>query len=252
MLESSPNLRKLSLDGAGPIMPMKSSAHPYPPVVLPRLESLALGDFLVTYAIFYAGIIYAPNVREITLLNLEGEDHTQLFKVMTGKFPELLILTLFSVKIRRAAQNGRIMLQWLLSIPKIKFIRMAGMEPEMLDLFYIDGRFHLRNDIPLNPDTEAIRAVLSNGSPIIICPELEVIEIQEINIDSVVRFVSDRKKLEVPLRKLYIHHNSFSTMSPDETAILQKQNYEPNFVAVTAPMRLTPIEEYIWKQVRGG
>lgn len=252
MLESSPNLRKLSLDGAGPIVPMDSYARPYPPVFLPRLESLALGDFLVTYAIFYAGIIHAPNIREITLLNLVGEDHAQLFKVMTGKFPELLMLTLFSVKIRKGLENGRIMVPWLLSIPKIKFIRMAGMEPDMLDLFYVDGRFHIRNDIPLNLATEMKQAILANGSPITICPELEAIEVQQIDINSVVRFVSDRKRLEVPLRNLYIHLNSFNAMTPDETAILQTQKYEPNFVYVTVPMRLTPIEESIWKQVRGG
>ena len=252
MLESSPNLRKLSLDGAGPILPMNPSARPYPPVFLPRLESLTLGDFHVTYAIFCAGIIHAPNVREITILNLVGEDHAQLLKVLTGKFPELLILALFGVKIRRAAENARIVMQWLLSIPKIKFMRIAAMETDLLDLFSIDGRFHISNDIPLLPAVEVRQAIVTNGSPIILCPALEVVEVQKININSVVRFVSDRKKLEVPLRKLYIHHNSFRSMSPDETAILQKQNYEPNFVNVTVPMCLTPMEEYIWKQVRGG
>ena len=254
MLESSPNLKKLSLDGAGPTEPMDSAAprRSYPPVFLPRLESLVLGDFPVTYAIFCAGIIHAPNVREITLLNLVGEDHAQLFKVLTGNFPELLILALFGVKIRKATENARIMVQWLLSIPKIKFMRMAGMEEDLLDLFYIDGRFHISNNIPLMPSTEVRQAILANGSRIILCPELEAIEVQHINTNSVVRFVSDRKNLEVPLRKLYIHHNSFATMSPDEMAILQKQNYEHNFVEVTAPMSLTSMEESIWKQVRGG
>jgi len=251
MLESSPNLRKLSLDGAGPTVPANWAVQPYPPVFIPRLECLVLGDFLVTFAIFYSGIIHAPNVREITLLNLVGEDHTQLFKAMTGKFPELLILSLFGVKIRKAAENARTMVQWLLSIPKIKFMRMAGMEADLLDLFYIDGRFHIRNDTPLMPAAEMRQAILANGSPVILCPELVAIEVQQIDIDSVVRFVSDRKKLEVPLRKLYIHHSSFGSMSPDETAVLQKQDYEPNFVNVTVPMSLTPMEEYIWKQVRG-
>ena len=252
MLESSPNLRKLSLDGAGPTVPMNSAARSYPPVFLPRLESLALGDFLVEYAISYAGIIHAPNVREITLLNLVGEDHAQLFKVLTGKFPALLMLTLFSVRIRKAAENARIMVQWFLSIPKVKFIRMAGMETDILDHFHVDGRFHIRNDAHVKLATEARQAIMADESPITLCPQLEAIEVQQININSVVRFVSDRKKLEVPLRKLYIHHNAVNTMSPEETAILQKQNYEPNFVYVTKPMSLTPTEEYIWKQVRGG
>jgi hypothetical protein len=252
MLESSPNLRKLSLDGAGPTVPMNLAARSYPPVFLPRLESLVLGDFLVTYAIFYAGIIHAPNVREITVLNLVGEDHAQLFKVLTGKFPQLLILALFGVKIRKVAENARIMVQWLLSIPKLKFMRMAGMEADLLDLLYVDGRFHIRNDTPLMPAAEMTQAILANGSPINLCPELEAIEVQQLDMNSVVRFISHRKTLEMPLHKLYIHHNFFETMSPDERAILQKQNYEHNFANITAPMSLTPMEESIWRQVRGG
>jgi hypothetical protein len=252
MLESnSHNLKKLSLDGAGPTVPVNVAARPYPPVVLPQLESLVLGDFLVTYAIFYAGIIHAPNVREITLLNIVGEDHTQLFKVLTGKFPELLIIAIFGLKIRKAAENARIMVQWLLSIPKVKFMRMAGMKADMLDLLCFDGRFHIRNDTPLVPTAEVVQAVLADGSPMNLCPELEAIEVQQVNIESVVKFVSDRMKLEVPLRKLYIHHNSFTNMSADEKAILEKQDYGHDFVYVTVPMSLTPMEESIWKQVRG-
>ncbi len=74
MLESIPNLEKLTLGGAGPKAPMNSAARSYPPIFLPQLDSLVLGDldFLVTYAIFCAGIIHAPNVRDIILLDLGG------------------------------------------------------------------------------------------------------------------------------------------------------------------------------------
>jgi hypothetical protein len=252
MLEGSPNLEKLTLDGAGPIAPMRSAAHSYPPVFLPRLESLVLGDFLVTYAIFCAGIIHAPNVRDVTLINLGGQDHTQLFKVLTGKFPELLMLTLYFVNIQKRAENTRIMVQWLLSIPKIKFMRVAGMKTDLFDHLVVDGRFHIRNDIPLMPTAEVSEVVMANWSPIILCPELEGVEIQQININSAVKFVSDRKNLGVPLRKLYINQSTLETMSPEEAATLKRQNYEQNFVNTMPPMSRTPMEESIWKQVRGG
>ena len=251
MLESSPNLRKLSLDGAGPIVTKSPAAH-YHPIFLPRLENLIIGDIHVTYAIFYASIIHAPNVRDITLLNLGGEDHALLFKVLTGRFPELLILTLYSVNIRKIAENGRVMVQWLLSIPKIKFIRVGAMKADMLGLFFVDGRLHIRDDIPFNLTSEEREAILQNGTPIILCPELDAIEVQQINIDSVVKFVQDRKKLGVPLRKLYIHYNWLEKMTPEDRTNIQKQNYEHDFVNVTMPMSLTPVEESIWKQVRGG
>jgi hypothetical protein len=41
-------------------------------------------------------------------------------------------------------------------------------------------------------------------------------------------------------------------MDPMEKALLEKQKYEYNFVNVTVPMSLTPVEDAIWRQVRGG
>jgi hypothetical protein len=252
ILENSPNLRKLSLDGAGPIVPTGPAMHSLPPVFLPQLESFVLGDVRVTYAVFCARIIHAPNVRELTLLNLIGSDHTPLLKALTGKFPELLILTLYCVEVKRTANNGRILTRWLLSIPKLKFMRMALMKPPMLAQFFMDGRLHVRDDIPLIPTPEEKEAILADGSRIIICPELEAIEVQHIDMASVVNFVFGRKKFEVPLRKLYIHHNWLESMDPMEKALLEKQKYEYNFVNVTVPMSLTPVEDAIWRQVRGG
>jgi len=252
ILENSPNLRKLSLDGAGPIVPTGPAVHPLPPVFLPQLESFVLGDVRVTYAVFCARIIHAPNVRELTLLNLIGLDHTPLLKALTGKFPELLILTLYCGEGKRTANSVRILTQWLLSIPKLKFMRMALMKPPMLAQFFMDGRLHVRDDIPLIPTPEEKEAILADGSRIIICPEIEAIEVQHIDIASVVNFVFGRKKFEVPLRKLYIHHNWLESMTPLEKAILEKQKYEYNFVNVTVPMSLTPVEDAIWRQVRGG
>jgi hypothetical protein len=252
MLESSPNLKKLCLDGAGPITTTSQTLRSYPPVFLPRLESLILGDVIVTSAIYYAKIIHAPNVRELTLLNLGGEDHTQLFNVLTGKFPELLILTLHRMNIRTTAENGRTMVQWFLSIPKIKFMRVAATKADMFSLFVVDGRLHIRSDIPLNLTTEYRAAILANGSPIILCPELDAVEVQLVNIDSVVKFVHDRKTLGVPLRKLFIHHDWLENMKDQERAVIEEQGYEHDFITVSMPMKLTPVEESIWKQVRGG
>lgn len=252
MLEHSPNLRKLSLDGAGPIMPTGWTTHSLPPVLLPQLESVVLGDVRVSYAIFCARIIHAPNVRELTILNLVGEDHTPLLKALTGKFPELLILTLYCVDVKKTAPNIRIATQWLLSIPKIKFMRVAAMKGLMLACFFTDGRLHLRDDIPLNPTPEEKEAILADGSRITICPELEAIEVQHVDMESVINFVFGRRKFGVPLRKLYIHHNWLESMTPGEKAMIEKQKYEYDFVNVTLPMSLTPVEEAIWWQVRGG
>jgi len=51
---------------------------------------------------------------------------------------------------------------------------------------------------------------------------------------------------------LYIHHDSLEKMSPEERETLEQQNYEYGFVNVAIPMRFTPMEDFIWEQVRGG
>lgn len=249
MLKSSPNLRKLSLDGAGPVQPTRAVRRPLPPVVLPRLESFILGDMPVTYAVFCAGIIHAPGVRELTLLNLGGDDHAPLLKALTEKFPELLILTLYCLNVSPTPRNARIVAQWLLSVPKVKFMRVAGMEAHMFSPFFADGRFHNRDDIPLIPSPEEKAAIEATGSRVIFCPNLEAIEVQHINTEAVIRFVRGRLEFGAPLKKLYIHHQWLQKMTDQDKTIFHF--FGPNFVFVTVPMALTPDEELIWKQVRG-
>ena len=250
ILENSPNLKKLSLDGAGPVMPPGPALHSIPPVSLPQLESLVLGDVRISYAVFCARILHCPNVRELTILNMVGEDHAPLLKALIGKLPELLILTLYGVNIKKSAINGRIVTQWLLSIPKLKFMRVAAMKPHVLAHFFVDGRLHIRDDIPLVLKPEEKEAILAEGSRITLCPELEAIEVQHVDMESVVHFVFGRRRYGVSLRKLYIHHNWLQNMKPEEKAMLEKQNYAHNFVDVTVPMSLTPVEEAIWMHVK--
>lgn len=249
MLKSSPNLRKLSLDGAGPVPPTNPARRLPPPVLLPRLENFILGDMPISFAVFCAGVIHAPGVRELTLLNLGGDDHAPLLEELTDKFPELLILTLYCLNVARSPRNARIMAQWLLSMPKMKFMRVAGMEPHMFAPFFSDGRFHIRDDIPLIPSPEEKSAIEASGSRIAFCPNLEAIEVQHINTEVVIRLVHARIEYEVPLKRLYIHHQWLQKMTEKDKTIFQF--FGPNFVFVTVPMTLTPDEESIWKQVRG-
>ncbi|KAH9178780.1 hypothetical protein EDB89DRAFT_978679 [Lactarius sanguifluus] len=249
MLKSSPGLKKLSLDGAGPVLPTRVARRPLPPVFLPRLESFILGDMPIAYAVFCAGIIHAPSVRELTLLNLGGDDHAPLLKALTENFPELLILALYCLDVATTPQNARIVARWLLSMPKVKFLRVAGMATHMFSPFFADGRFHARDDIPLVPSPEERAAIEATGPRIILCPNLEAIEVQHINTEVVIKFVRGRLEYGVPLKRLYIHCQWLQKMTDEDKKIFQI--FGPNFVIVTLPMTLTPDEELIWKQVRG-
>jgi hypothetical protein len=249
MLKSSPNLRKLSLDGAGPVPPRNPAKRSPPPVLLPRLENFILGDMPISFAVFCAGVIHAPGVRELTLLNLGGDDHAPLLKALTDKFPELLILTLYCLNVAKSPRNARIMAQWLLSMPKVKFMRVAGMKPHMFAPFFSDGRFHNRDDIPLVPSPEEKAAIEASGPRIAFCPNLEAIEVQHIDTEVVIKLVHARIEFEVPLKRLYIHHQWLQKMTDKDKTIFQF--FGSNFIFVTVPMTLTPDEEMIWKQVRG-
>ncbi len=245
MLQSSPNLKKLSLDGAGPVQPERTIGHPLPPVALPQLESLILGDMPVTYAVFCAGLIHAPSICELTLLNIGGDDHAPLLETLTDKFPELLILTLYCVNVEMTPRNTTIVAQWLISVPKVKFLRVAGMAPHMFTLFISAGRFYDRDDTPLVPTREEN----ATGSRIIFCPNLETMEVQHVKTETLIQFVRGRLDCGVPLKKLYIHHHWFQKMTDHDKSIFHL--FAPNFVDVTTPMVLTDEEELIWKQVRG-
>lgn len=249
MLKSSPGLKKLSLDGAGPVLPTRVARRPLPPVFLPQLESFILGDMPIAYAVFCAGIIHAPSVRELTLLNLGGDDHAPLLKALIDKFPELLILALYCLNVAMTPQNARIVARWLLSMPKVKFLRVAGMETHMFSPFFADGRFHARDDIPLVPSPEERAVIEVTGPRIILCPNLEAIEVQHINTEVVIKFVNGRLEYGVPLKRLYIHCQWLQKMTDEDKKIFRI--FGPNFVIVTLPMTLTPDEELIWKQVRG-
>ncbi|KAH9049392.1 hypothetical protein EDB84DRAFT_1453741 [Lactarius hengduanensis] len=227
MLKSSPGLKKLV------------ARRPLPPVFLPRLESFILGDMPIAYAIFCAGIIHAPKC----------DDHAPLLKALTDKFPELLILALYCLNVARTPQNARIVARWLLSMPKVKFLRVAGMETHMFSPFFADGRFHSRDDIPLVPSPEERAAIEATGPRLILCPNLEAIEVQHINTEVVIKFVNGRLEYGVPLKRLYIHCQWLQKMTDEDKRIFR--SFEPNFVIVTLPMTLTPDEELIWKQVRG-
>ena len=248
MLKSSPNLRKLCLDGAGPVEPPGRGANPYAPVFLPRLESFIVGDVFAKYAAFCAGTIHAPNVCEVTLLNLVGEDHTPLIKALTGKFPELLMVTLHALCVPKSPQNAKVMAEWLLSIPKVRFMRMTKMKPHLFANFFVDGRLHLRDDIPHIVTLEESKAILGNG-PIILCPQLEAIEVQHIDHGSAINFAYGRAKDGVPLRRLYAHKEWVESLNPHEKAALQ--TFGPDLLHVTRPLTLTPLESEIWNQFGG-
>lgn len=190
MLSNSPALRKLCLDGAGPQYQF-DEARGLPPVQLNHLKILVIADFSVNYANYILAHIAAPHVRDLTLLNCEGEDYTSLFATMTSRFPEVRMLTVYSVEIVESAISGRTVIRWLQSMPLLNYLRIANIKSRLLELFLYDPQTFQR-----------LRQLQPPGRSTI-CPQLSILECQAVDPSMIAAWGTERRKVGAPLSKIY-------------------------------------------------
>ena len=207
MLSSSPSLRKLCLDGAGPRLQLDEAAG-LPPVQLDHLKILVVADFSVHYAHYILSHISARNVRDLTLLNLGGEDYSPFFAIITTRFPEVRILTVYSVEIVETVTSGRTIVKWLESMPLLAYLRIANVKKLFLELFLYDPQTfqHLRQP-QLAP-----RKVL--------CPQLSFLECQAVDPDMIVTWGTSRRELGAPVSKIYVSQDWAKKITRQQHAAL--------------------------------
>ncbi|KAJ7786479.1 hypothetical protein B0H16DRAFT_1490613, partial [Mycena metata] len=100
VLTNCPRLQKLSMDGAGPKIE-ESTGDPIPPFT-------------------------APNVNDLTLMNLCGDDYLPLFLQLTSAFPKVRLLTAYSVQFNSSPLGLASMTRWLDSMPLLAYLRVAN------------------------------------------------------------------------------------------------------------------------------
>jgi hypothetical protein len=199
MLRNCPNLYKLTLDGCGPnLEPTARSGEleRSEPAVLPKLIILVLGDVKCAYANYVLSHISAPNVRDMTLMNLNGEEYSEMAVKMTGMFPEVQLLTLYTVEMGGPPHTRRSIVRWLHSMPKLRYIRAAAILPHMLHIFLHDPRMYSVGRSPGSQD---------GGRPVVLAPKLEIFEFQFIDLDAVIAFGEGRRAIGAPLKKIYVN-----------------------------------------------
>lgn len=207
MLTSSPALHKLCLDGAGP------QWHPedrrdLPPVQLSRLRIFILADVSLHYALYILRHIATPNVLDLTVMNLVGEDYTPLFAAMTARFPAVVLLTLFSVETLHSPAAGRTLVKWLDSMPSLSYLRVANIKKIFLDGFLYNPATFL--PVPNDPP-----------SPIrLVCPNVSVLEFQAMPPQLIADWALARKKMGAPLKKFYITKGNAEKLSDEDKATL--------------------------------
>lgn len=205
MLRSSPCLRKLVLDGAGPDDREEEDnikAQKEGPIFLGQLMDLVLANFSPTYSVFVASQFTAPHVRTLTLMNFMGQDYTPLYRLLTCRFPEVVILTLWNFDVPK--MEFAIHATWALirlfdSMPRVKYLRIAGVNPSVLDVFTFDA-------LSL-PEAKQRRTEKR-----LICPNLCIVDVQSADPEVVAIWGEERKDAGAPLKKLYISRRMAETI----------------------------------------
>ncbi|EIW87025.1 hypothetical protein CONPUDRAFT_46237 [Coniophora puteana RWD-64-598 SS2] len=212
ILLDCPRLYKLSLDGAGPALEV--NAPRFDPIVLPHLEVLVLGNFSLYFASYVVPQFLAPNVRDLTLMNLSGENYSPLFDMMVSRFPKTRVLTLYGVDIGRGISPQRTLVRFLASMPQVGYLRIANLDPNFLDIL---------SDDPSEIMNPAELSSLFPGGNCILYPNLCVLEFQVMAIPDIIQFVRMRREMKVPIDKIYVSPIWCSNITAEECAVLSSE-----------------------------
>ncbi|KAJ7465175.1 hypothetical protein FB451DRAFT_1262857 [Mycena latifolia] len=181
ILRKCPRLEKLSLDGAGPQFE-EPGTDDLPPVQLPHLHTLNIGDFKCRYAMFLFSQFSAPNVNYLSFLNLCGEDFLPLILQITAQFPKVRLLSTYSLQFDTSPLGVATMTKWLDSMPLLAYLQVANVPALFWAAFFRVGP----------PSTG------------LIAPNLTAVSVTAVNRAIFVRWAKDRHAFGTPLEKIYV------------------------------------------------
>lgn len=218
MLESIPNVYKLFLDGFTTVDEMDLDG---PKVSLPNLRDLFVGNLDAVDAAFLLGSINAPGVRNLTLMSMQGE-FGMLIETIENKFPEIRMLTVYAVWIDMEEWNMTRLLAWFRSMPKLEFYKIAHVHEWFCDALIVDPRVW---EPPREDD--------DMESPQILCPKLKYFHFRDIPVDPVIRLVSSRARMGVPLDKVYTQRGNLGrAITADDERRIKHASDRTEFIGV--------------------
>ncbi|SJL06170.1 uncharacterized protein ARMOST_09506 [Armillaria ostoyae] len=221
MLINCPRLEKLALDGAGPDGPPIERNHTAP-IELKHLKILVLANFTPSYVQGIVVHFTAPNVRDLTIMNLFRHEYTELYVFLTGRYPKVRIFTMYTLQVARGLGHTA-MVKFLGSMTEVRYIRMAVLEPYGLstfmydpktmaphrrlppfarDLFGSSGAPHVAStDLPAEDEG---RKKKKPKPKTYVFPQLTVAEVQSIEKEWLEAWLASRKAIGLPLHTLYL------------------------------------------------
>lgn len=208
LLRECPMLTRLALDGSGPRPTEKPFDHI--PVDLLHLKTLVLGSFSLPYACFIVSQLNAPHLLDLTLMALSGTDYVPLIKLLTPKFTEVRLLTLYGVQVQMTPLGKAAMARWFLAMPDLAYVRIAQLKTSVLKLLLDDpGKYMQLNDTSNYPSGDAF------------CPNLKTLEVQAMPYATIVDFCRRRTEMALPITKIYLNPPWAHTLSVQEVRELR-------------------------------
>ncbi|KAI6047926.1 hypothetical protein EDC04DRAFT_3101533 [Pisolithus marmoratus] len=235
ILGECPMLNRLALDGSGPRPVERPFDHI--PVDLLHLKTLVLGSFSLPYACFIVSQINAPHLLDLTLMALAGADYVPLIKLLTPKFTEVRLLTMYSVQVEMTPMGKVAMARWFLSMPDLAYARIAQLKANVLKLLLDDPcKYRQLNHADDYPAGD------------VFCPNLKTLEVQAMPYATVVDFCRRRKEMDLPITKIYLNPPWAHTLPPQ--AVMELRSVSSVYVA---PVGTNTAEEneLLRREVRG-
>jgi len=224
MLRDATGLEKMILDGAGP--DWDAAASRSPPVPLLSLKILVLGGLSDAYAAYILSQFTCPNVVDLTILGLIGNQCDMAISMLTSKTPNVQKLSFYNLlppdhDVPLLPQTALLMAKWLKSMPELVFLRLGRIPSNILEIFLVDQNTFRR----INP----------NGSPskFPMSPKLICVDYHLPYSDYLAIWVALRRRMECPLRSLYMLDKFAARMVPENHKLLM-QALTPGRLYVTS------------------
>lgn len=239
ILSNCPNLENLTIDAAAPI-PAQNQAEldaTSTPVELPNLKRLTVADLVPETAIALFKQFNAPGIKELTVLNLSTDDYGAFLETTIGSLSNVRILTWYSCEVRNMPENRRIMARWFKAMPKLCYMRLAGVDRDTLDFFLMDEGIEQTGGLPF-----PLSGAIPQPQPIL--PNLLAIEWENCHAEDIAYFVRRRKAMGRPLRHVYTYQPYWDQIKNDpETKELLDEARE---IMAIAPMSSEQTREENW------
>ncbi|KAJ7361537.1 hypothetical protein DFH08DRAFT_377136 [Mycena albidolilacea] len=197
ILTSCPRLQKLSMDGAGPIFEDQNTDSEFiVPVKLPHLRTLIVADFALEYVMFLFSQFSAPDVNDLTLMNLCGDNYLPLFLQLTSAFTKVRLLTCYSIQFDVRPPGLVSMTCWLDSMPLLTYLRVANVANQFFRLFFR----------PTDIKTP-------------VCPHLIYMDCRSIQPSILAKWAKDRADYGTPLRKIYVSEDLVKELRSEKSQL---------------------------------